>query len=41
MVNSAEHLLEGEVYHYHSKMIMKDAQGWRSVGLASGLRLLV
>ncbi len=24
IVNSAEKLLEGEVYHYHSKMIMKD-----------------
>lgn len=26
LVNSAERLLEGEVYHYHSKMIMKDAK---------------
>lgn len=26
LVNSAEKLLEGEVYHYHSKMIMKDAK---------------
>ncbi len=26
MVNSAELLLGGEVYHYHSKMIMKDAK---------------
>ncbi len=26
IVNSAEGLLEGEVYHYHSKMIMKDAR---------------
>ncbi len=26
MVNSAEKLLGGEVYHYHSKMIMKDAR---------------
>jgi ectoine hydroxylase-related dioxygenase (phytanoyl-CoA dioxygenase family) len=26
MVRSAEKLLEGEVYHYHSKMIMKDAR---------------
>ncbi|HEX6805999.1 MAG TPA: phytanoyl-CoA dioxygenase family protein [Terriglobales bacterium] len=26
MVGSAEKLLEGEVYHYHSKMIMKDAK---------------
>ena len=26
IVNSAEKLLEGEVYHYHSKMIMKDAR---------------
>src|SRR5690349_9686683 len=25
MVRSAEAVLEGEVYHYHSKMIMKDA----------------
>ena len=24
MVRSAEAILEGEVYHYHSKMIMKD-----------------
>lgn len=26
IVTSAERLLEGEVYHYHSKMIMKDAK---------------
>jgi hypothetical protein len=26
MVNAAEMILEGEVYHYHSKMIMKDAR---------------
>jgi ectoine hydroxylase len=26
VVNSAEKLLDGEVYHYHSKMIMKDAK---------------
>ncbi len=26
LVNSAETLLTGEVYHYHSKMIMKDAK---------------
>ncbi|MDQ2776271.1 MAG: phytanoyl-CoA dioxygenase family protein, partial [Acidobacteriota bacterium] len=26
IVDSAEMLLEGEVYHYHSKMIMKDAK---------------
>lgn len=26
IVKSAEKLLEGEVYHYHSKMIMKDAK---------------
>lgn len=26
MVDSAEKLLEGEVYHYHSKMILKDAK---------------
>jgi ectoine hydroxylase len=26
IVNAAEKLLEGEVYHYHSKMIMKDAK---------------
>ncbi|HEX4230314.1 MAG TPA: phytanoyl-CoA dioxygenase family protein [Bryobacteraceae bacterium] len=26
IVNSAETLLDGEVYHYHSKMIMKDAK---------------
>lgn len=26
VVNSAEELLGGEVYHYHSKMIMKDAK---------------
>jgi ectoine hydroxylase len=26
IVNSAEALLSGEVYHYHSKMIMKDAR---------------
>src|ERR1700740_3288725 len=25
IVNSAERILDGEVYHYHSKMIMKDA----------------
>ncbi len=34
-------LLGGEVYHYHSKMIMKDAEGRRRLGLAPGLRLLV
>ena len=34
-------LLGGEVYHYHSKMIMKDAQRRRGVGVAPGLRLLV
>ncbi len=26
IVSSAEKILEGEVYHYHSKMIMKDAK---------------
>ena len=26
IVRSAERLLDGEVYHYHSKMIMKDAR---------------
>lgn len=26
IVNSAEDILGGEVYHYHSKMIMKDAR---------------
>lgn len=26
VVNSAEKILDGEVYHYHSKMIMKDAK---------------
>jgi ectoine hydroxylase-related dioxygenase (phytanoyl-CoA dioxygenase family) len=26
LVNVAEQLLEGEVYHYHSKMILKDAR---------------
>ena len=26
IVHSAEQILEGEVYHYHSKMIMKDAK---------------
>ena len=26
IVNSAEKILDGEVYHYHSKMIMKDAK---------------
>ena len=26
IVDSAEKILEGEVYHYHSKMIMKDAK---------------
>ncbi len=26
LVHSAEKILEGEVYHYHSKMIMKDAR---------------
>jgi ectoine hydroxylase-related dioxygenase (phytanoyl-CoA dioxygenase family) len=26
VVNSAEGILDGEVYHYHSKMIMKDAK---------------
>src|SRR5258708_11115948 len=26
IVNSAERIIDGEVYHYHSKMIMKDAK---------------
>jgi ectoine hydroxylase-related dioxygenase (phytanoyl-CoA dioxygenase family) len=26
IVSSAEQILDGEVYHYHSKMIMKDAK---------------
>ena len=26
IVDTAEHLLDDEVYHYHSKMIMKDAK---------------
>ena len=38
---SAEKLLGGEVYHYHSKMIMKDAKVGGRLGLASGLWLLV
>ena len=41
MVRCCEKLLGGEVYHYHSKMIMKDAEGRRGVGVAPGLRLLV
>ena len=41
VVNSAEKILEGEVYHYHSKMIMKDAKVGRRLDLAPGLRLLV
>jgi len=27
IVDSMEKLLEGEVYHYHSKMILKDQKG--------------
>ncbi|MGC4051477.1 MAG: hypothetical protein QM757_19170 [Paludibaculum sp.] len=41
IVDSAERLLNDEVYHYHSKMIMKDARRRRRLGVASGLRLLV
>jgi hypothetical protein len=34
IVNTAEALLGGEVYHYHSKMIMKDAKvGGRGLGI--------
>lgn len=40
IVDSATKLLNDEVYHYHSKMIMKDARR-RRVDLASGLWLLV
>ena len=40
IVRSAESLLDGKVYHYHSKMIMKDPRG-RGLDVASGLRLLV
>ena len=42
IVNSAETLLEGEVYHYHSKMIMKDAKvaahGPGTRTMATGIR---
>ena len=41
MVNTMEMLLGGEVYHYHHKMIIKQPGGWRCVGVASGLRVLV
>ena len=41
IVNSAELILEGEVYHYHSKMITERCEDRRRLGLASGLRLLV
>ena len=26
IVDSMEHILSGEVYHYHSKMILKDVK---------------
>ena len=41
LVGCAEQILGGEVYHYHSKMIMKDAKDRRRMGMAPGLRLLV
>ncbi len=41
MVSVAEQLLRDEPYHYHSKMIMKDAAGRRCLGLASRLWILV
>ena len=41
IVDTCERLLDGEVYHYHSKMIMKERPHRRRLGLASGLRILV
>ena len=38
IVNSAERILDGEVYHYHSKMIMKDA---KTGGAWPGIRITV
>ena len=43
MVGYAEQILEGEVYHYHSKMIMKDAKveahGHGTRIMATGIRM--
>lgn len=41
LINSAELLLGGEVYYYHSKNIMKDPKDRGNVGSASKLRILV
>ena len=40
VAGGAERLLGGEVYHYHSKLMMKAARR-RRLGMAPGLRLLV
>ena len=41
IVESAEFLLDSEIYHYHSKITAKKPAYKRCVGLASRLRLLV
>ena len=38
LVNKMEQILGGEVYHYHSKMILKDPE---IGGLGSGIRIMV
>ena len=41
IVDRMEQALGGEVYLYHMKMMLKEPQGRRGLGMASGLRLLV
>ena len=41
LVNRVEQLLEDEAYHYHSKNGAQGHKSWRSLGLASGLWILV
>ena len=41
IVDRMEAFLGGEVYHYHSKMILKEPPRRRRMGVASGLWILV
>jgi hypothetical protein len=41
IVDRVEQLLQDEAYHYHSKMVLKDAKVGGAWALAPGLRLLV
>ncbi len=41
IVESVTRLVGDEVYHYHSKLMLKEPESRRRLGLASGLWLLV